>query len=77
MDTVKDSINQGFNAAKRALSSAPPNDAYLHWNAPGVEEVRPDEEAKVQQISDTMNRMQKHNFDKVTRTHPSEPLCRH
>lgn len=64
MDTVKDSLTQGYNSAKRALSTAPPNDAYLHWDAPGVEEIKPDEEAKSQQIADTMNKMQKHNFDK-------------
>ena len=66
MDAVKDSLTQGYNTAKRALSTAPPNDAYLQWDAPGVEEVKPDEEAKAQQIADTMNKMQKHNFDKVS-----------
>lgn len=64
MDAVKDSLTQGYNTAKRALSTAPPNDAYLHWDAPGVEEIKPDEEAKARQIADTMNKMQKHNFDK-------------
>ena len=66
MDAVKDSLTQGYNTAKRALSTAPSNDAYLQWDAPGVEEVKPDEEAKAQQIADTMNKMQKHNFDKVS-----------
>lgn len=66
MDAVKDSLAQGYNSAKRALSTAPPNDAYLRWDAPGVEEVKPDEEAKAQQIANTMNKMQKHNFDKVS-----------
>ena len=66
MDAVKESLAQGYNSAKRALSTAPPNDAYLHWDAPGVEEIKPDEEAKAQQIADTMNKMQKHNFDKVS-----------
>ena len=65
MDAVKDSLAQGYNTAKRALSTAPPNDAYLRWDAPGVEKVKPDEEAKAQHIADTMNKMQKHNFDKV------------
>lgn len=65
MDAVKDSLVQGYNSAKRALSTAPPNDAYLHWDAPGVEEIKPDEEAKAHQIADTMDKMQKHNFDKV------------
>ena len=66
MDVVKDSLNQGYDATKRALSTAPPTDAYLQWDAPGVEEVQPDEEAKAQQIADTMNKMQTHNFDKVS-----------
>ena len=66
MDAVKDSLTQGYNTAKRALSTAPPNDAYLQWDAPGVEEVQPGEEAKAQKIADTMNQMQKHNFDKVS-----------
>ena len=67
MDTVKDSLTQGYNTAKRALSTAPPNDAYLQWDAPGVEEIKADEDTKAQQIADTMNKMQKHNFDKVSR----------
>lgn len=71
MDAVKESLAQGYNSAKRALSTAPPNDAYLHWDAPGVEEIKPDEEAKAQQIADTMNKMQKHNFDKVSLPIPS------
>lgn len=64
MDAVKDSLSQNYNTAKRALSTAPPNDAYLRWDAPGVEKTKPDEEAKAQQIAETMNKMQKHNFDK-------------
>ena len=65
MDAIKDTLTQSYTTAKRALSSAPPNDAYLQWNAPGVEEIKSDEEAKAQEIADTMNKMQKHNFDKV------------
>ena len=65
MDVIKDAVSQGYNNVKRAVSSAPPNDAYLQWNAPGVENVKPDEDAKSQEIADTMNKMQKHNFDKV------------
>lgn len=64
MDAVKDTLTQGYNTAKSALSTAPPNDAYLHWDAPGVEEIKPDDDAKAQKIADTMNKMQKHNFDK-------------
>ena len=65
MDAVKVSLTNSFNSAKRALSSAPPNDVYLRWDAPGVEDVKPDEGAKAVQIAETMNRMQEHNFDKV------------
>ena len=65
MDVIKDTANQSYNNVKRAISSAPPNDAYLRWDAPGVETVKPDEDAKSQAIADTMNKMQKHNFDKV------------
>lgn len=65
MDTIKDTLSQGYNGAQRALSSAPQNNAYLQWDAPGVEDVKPDEEAKVIQIADTINMLQKHKFDKV------------
>ena len=74
MDAVKESLNQGYTTAKRALSTAPPNDAYLLWDAPGVEDTRPDEEAKAQQIADTMNKMQKHNFDKASLPYPATTL---
>ena len=75
MDAVKDSLAQGYNTAKRALSTAPPNHAYLHWDAPGVQEIKPDEETKAHQIANTMNKMQKHNFDKVSL--PYTALQRH
>ena len=65
MDTVKDTLSQGYATAKRPLSSAPPNDAYLRWDAPGAEEVKPDEETKALKIAETMNKMQEHSFDKV------------
>ena len=65
MDAVKDSLTQGYNTAKCPLSTAPPNDAYLHWDALGVEVIEPDQEAKSQQIADTINKMQKRYFDKV------------
>ena len=71
MEPVKDSLTQGYSAAKRALSTAPPSDAYLRWDAPGVEEIKPDEESKAEQIADTMNKMQKHNFDKVSPSYPT------
>lgn len=63
--TVAETIGDAWTSAKRALSSAPPNDAYLPWDAEGVETVQPDEEEKAGKIADTMNKMQEHNFDKV------------
>ena len=50
---------------KRNVGSAPATDAYLAWNAPGVERVQDDEEAKARRIAETMNKMQGHNFDQV------------
>lgn len=41
MDAVKDSLSQGYDTAKRTLSTAPRNDAYLHWDALGVEDIKP------------------------------------
>ena len=63
MGTVKDVASTGLTAAKRALSSAPPNDAYLRWDAPDVEKPVGNEEKKMKEIGETMNRMQEHNFD--------------
>jgi hypothetical protein len=40
------SITGAYETVKRALSTAPPNDAYLSWDAPGVETAKPDEEEK-------------------------------
>lgn len=57
------SFTDAYNGVKRALSTAPPNDAYLHWDAPGVETPKPDEDAKAKQIGETMNKMQQHNLD--------------
>lgn len=57
------SLNSALNAAKRVLSTAPPNDAYLAWDAPGVECIKSDEQEKAKQIGETMNKMQQHNFD--------------
>jgi len=61
---IKDAANYIADTAKRALTSAPPTDAYLLWDSPGVEHKVPDEEKKVAEIASTMERMQKHNFDK-------------
>ncbi|KAF2030889.1 heme-dependent catalase [Setomelanomma holmii] len=57
------SLTGAYNTVKRAISSAPPNDAYLAWNASGVETPKPDEEEKARRIGQTMNKMQQHNFD--------------
>jgi hypothetical protein len=57
------SLTDTYNSVKRALSSAPPNDQYLRWDAAGVEVVQPDEEEKARQIGETMNKMQQHNFE--------------
>jgi hypothetical protein len=57
------SLTSALNTVKRAISSAPPNDAYLHWDAPGVESPKSDEEDKARKIGETMNKMQQHNFD--------------
>ena len=57
------SVIQAVNTVKRALSSAPPNNAYLQWDSPGVENIKPDEQEKTMKIGDTMNKMQQHNFD--------------
>ena len=63
MESLKESVAANYNTVKRAFSTAPPNDAYLRWDAPGVENAKPDEEAKALQIAETMNKMQTHNFD--------------
>jgi hypothetical protein len=57
------SLTGAYNTMKRAISTAPPRDAYLRWDAPGVEDPRSDEEEKTRQIGETMNKMQQHNFD--------------
>jgi hypothetical protein len=57
------SLTGAYNSVKRALSTAPPNDAYLRGDAPGVEVQKPDEEEKAKLIGETMNKMQQHNFD--------------
>jgi hypothetical protein len=57
------SLANAYNTAKRALSAAPPNDAYLRWDAPGVETPKANEEEIARKIGETMNKMQQHNFD--------------
>ncbi|KAF2110858.1 catalase-like domain-containing protein [Lophiotrema nucula] len=60
---MTETLKNAYDSAKSALSSAPPNDAYLRWDAPGVEHIRPDEAGKAKKIGETMNKMQQHNFD--------------
>jgi hypothetical protein len=57
------SLTNAYNTAKRALSTAPPNDAYPNWDAPGVETPKANEEETARKIGETMNKMQQHNFD--------------
>lgn len=52
-----------YNQVKAAVSTAPARDAYLAWNAPGVEDVKPNEEETARAVGVTMNKMQQHNFD--------------
>lgn len=65
-ETVKTAAVTAYTTIKDALASdpPPPSDAYLAWNAAGVEDIKPDEQEKATQIGETMNRMQKHNFDR-------------
>jgi len=67
LSSAQSVLSNTYTSARRALSSAPPNDAYLRWDAPGVEtpqSARTDEDAKSHKIAEVMNRMQQHNFDK-------------
>jgi hypothetical protein len=57
------SLTDTYNSVKRAVSSAPPNDTYLRWDAPGVETPKPNEKKTAQKIGEMMNRMQQYNFD--------------
>ena len=62
-DNLKETLSSTWTNVKRGLSSAPANDAYLPWDAPGVETIKSDEQEKIDQINQVMARMQKHNFD--------------
>ncbi|KAL9602001.1 MAG: hypothetical protein Q9219_002109 [cf. Caloplaca sp. 3 TL-2023] len=61
---MREIVDNVYASAKGAISSAPPNDAYLRWDATGVEKSVPNEEAKMEEVAEIMNKMQKHNFDK-------------
>ncbi|CAD0095171.1 unnamed protein product [Aureobasidium vineae] len=62
-EALKETVSSAWTNVKRGLSSAPPNDAYLAWDAEGVEIIKPDEQEKTQRIKEVMERMQEHNFD--------------
>ena len=62
-EALKETLSSTWTDVKRGLSGAPPNDAYLRWDAPGVEQIQPDEQEKIERIKEVMTRMQKHNFD--------------
>jgi hypothetical protein len=62
-ESLKEAVSSVWTDVKRGLSSAPPNDAYLAWDASGVESIKPDEQEKTQRIKEVMERMQKRNFD--------------
>jgi hypothetical protein len=57
------SLANAYNNVKRALSTAPPNDAYLRWDAPGVETPKQNENETARKIGETMNKIQQRNFD--------------
>lgn len=50
-DTITGSLKEGWKAVKRGLSPAPPNDAYLQWNAKGVGELQLGEQLSTLQQS--------------------------
>jgi hypothetical protein len=58
------SLTDAYNSVKRAVSSAPPSDAYLRWDTPGVETPKPNEQETAEKIGETMNKMQQQNFDR-------------
>lgn len=52
MASVTNKLSEGCKAAKRAVLSAPPNDTYLRWDAPGVETIKPDKERSAEDCRD-------------------------
>lgn len=66
MEALKSTASTAAAATKRTLGPAPPTDAYLTWDAPGVEKPHLEgEEETTKKIAGTMNAMQRHNFDQV------------
>ncbi|OCK82023.1 hypothetical protein K432DRAFT_415637 [Lepidopterella palustris CBS 459.81] len=46
----------------RGVYSVLPNDVYLRWDSPGVEDVKPEEEQKLVEVALAMNLMENLNF---------------
>ncbi|GAB7348267.1 hypothetical protein MBLNU459_g6255t1 [Dothideomycetes sp. NU459] len=63
-EAVKETLSSTLTSMKRAVSTAPPSNAYLPWDSPGVETIQPDEKAKFAQIQEVIAKMQKRNFSK-------------
>jgi len=64
-EAVKQAASSAADAVKNIISSpAPPTDQYLRWDAPGVEEIKPNEQETSAKIGQVMNRMQERNFAK-------------
>ena len=61
---IQDAASGLATSTQRVVIPAPPIDAYLPWDSPGVEQKEPNEKKKVAEIQETIKRMQKHNFDK-------------
>lgn len=57
--------NEGCKAAMRGVYSVLPNDVYLRWDSPGVEDVKPEEEQKLVEVALAMNLMENLNFVRV------------
>ena len=67
---MTESLKSAAQAVKDTISygkPAPASNQYLHWDAPGVEEIKPDEESKQHEIANIMNQMQQKNFEKHRR----------
>lgn len=75
VNATSSAIKGVADIARRNFGSVPPTDAYLAWDAPGVEQPQENEQAKAEKIAQAMNKMQQHNFDHVcTRYRPHCPL---
>lgn len=57
------SVASAWTAVTRALSTAPPNDAYISWNSPGIEDPKPSEAETIKSICSSIVHLQQHNTD--------------